>query len=257
MRKARPALTLLLACLVIFALAPAAVAQLPVDPIGGIGDPLGGGTGGGLTDPITDPIGDTVGGGDGTSEPDGKGETNLIDELTKEVDETVKNPETKLDDTVKDPTGSVGGTIGNTTDAATNDVNDISKGLTSPGGKGGKSKNTSRNNNATSGSGQLAAASERYHDKIFAEALAARQADAKNRAPSTLTSSTASSESAGTGVIQTIGRVAAEAVEQAAFPLLLTLLVGAFLIGQNRIDSRDPKLALAPIDSDQDLLSFT
>ena len=267
MRKTRPGLTLLLACLVIFALAPTAAAQLlPADPIGSIGDPLGGGGDSGSGsgsggDPVGDTIGgvtDTIGGKDGSSEPDGSadGDPKLVEEVTNGIKDTVKNPETKVDETVNDPSGSIGGTIGNTTDAATNDVNDISKGLTSPGGKGGKEKNASRNN-ATSGSGQLAAASERYHDKVFAEALAARQADAKNRTPSTSTSSTTSAESAETGVIQTIGRVAAEAVEQAAFPLLLTLLVGAFLIGQNRIDRRDPKLALAPLDSDQDLLSFT
>jgi hypothetical protein len=35
------------------------------------------------------------------------------------------------------------------------------------------------------------------------------------------------------------------------------MLVGAFLMVQNRIDRKDPKLALAPVDSEHDLLSFT
>lgn len=261
MRKTRPGLTLLLACLVIFALAPAAAAQLPSDPIGTIGDTLGGGDSGSGSgsggDPVGDTIGgvtDTIGGETGTSEPDGTkdSDTKLIEDVTKDVTDTVSSPENKVDETVNDPSGSIGGTIGNTTD----DVNDISKGLTSPDGKHGK--NTSKNN-VTSGGGQLGTAAARYHEKVFAAALAARLADAKNRTPSTLTltSSATSTEDVGsTGVIASIGRVAAEAAQQAAFPLLLTLLVGAFLIGQNRIDRRDPKLALAPVDSDQDLLSF-
>ncbi|MGH2756284.1 MAG: hypothetical protein ACRDI3_00670, partial [Actinomycetota bacterium] len=59
------------------------------------------------------------------------------------------------------------------------------------------------------------------------------------------------------GVFAEIGRVAAEAAQQVAFPLALAMMVGAFLMVQNRIDRRDPKLALAPIDSDHELLTFS
>lgn len=40
-----------------------------------------------------------------------------------------------------------------------------------------------------------------------------------------------------------------------AFPLALALIVGAFLLAQNRLDRRDPRLALAPVGPD--LLDFT
>jgi hypothetical protein len=40
------------------------------------------------------------------------------------------------------------------------------------------------------------------------------------------------------------------------FPLALALLVAAFLLVQNRVDRKDPKLALAPISSTQGLLGF-
>jgi hypothetical protein len=40
-----------------------------------------------------------------------------------------------------------------------------------------------------------------------------------------------------------------------AFPLALALIVGAFLLAQNRLDRRDPRLALAPIGPD--VLDFT
>jgi hypothetical protein len=35
-----------------------------------------------------------------------------------------------------------------------------------------------------------------------------------------------------------------------AFPLALALIVGAFLLAQNRLDRRDPRLALAPVGPD-------
>lgn len=267
MRKPTAGLTLLLACLVVFALAPAAAAQLPIDPIGSIGDPLGGGTegsgspgdgsggsgSGGGVGSVVDDVEDTLDGDDSSSEPDGtpEGDPKIVEEITNEVNDVVKDPQTTVNETTEDPSGSVGGAIDDTSHAANKDVKDATKGLTAKGGHARKDHRSS------TGAGRLAAAAA-YHDEVFAKSLAARQADTKNRAPSILASGMVSTvDAAGSGVIQQIGRVAAEAAQQAAFPLLLTLLVVAFLVGQNRIDSRDPKLALAPIDSDQDLLSFT
>jgi hypothetical protein len=48
-------------------------------------------------------------------------------------------------------------------------------------------------------------------------------------------------------------RVAGEAAQRAAFPLLLLLLIAGFLIAQHRIDRKDPKLALAPVHRELDL----
>ncbi|MDQ3963122.1 MAG: hypothetical protein M3277_04305 [Actinomycetota bacterium] len=270
MGKLRPGLTLLLACLVIFALAPAAAAQLPSDPVGdigdtvggggGIGDPIGGGSGGGLGDPVGD-ITDPLDGNEGSSGPGGKQDDPKLEEgILKPITDTVNKPEDKVDETVNDPSGSVGQTIdrslGGIGNRVTKDVSDVTKGLHGGDGKGRKKTS---NGDANTGAGAFGTGSGRRHDKVFAASLAARMADAKNRTPSsTLTSSTTSTDATGpAGVIQQIGRVAAEAAQRAAFPLVLILLVGAFLIGQNRIDRRDPKLAMAPVDSDQDLLSFT
>ena len=47
---------------------------------------------------------------------------------------------------------------------------------------------------------------------------------------------------------------AIEAAKDFAFPLVLTLIVGAFLTIQHRVDRKEPKLVFAPIDND--LLSF-
>ena len=47
-----------------------------------------------------------------------------------------------------------------------------------------------------------------------------------------------------------IGEAAAQAAKQVAFPLALVIVVVAFLMVQNRLDRRDPKLAEAPIAPD-------
>jgi hypothetical protein len=65
--------------------------------------------------------------------------------------------------------------------------------------------------------------------------------------------------SRGGGFVSTLGELSAAGLRTAtrfAFPLILALLVVAFLAVQSRIDRNDPKLRLAPIDSKHDLVSF-
>ncbi|MBA2724489.1 MAG: hypothetical protein H0U53_00730, partial [Actinobacteria bacterium] len=50
---------------------------------------------------------------------------------------------------------------------------------------------------------------------------------------------------------------AIEAAKLFAFPLALTLLVVGFMLIQNKIDKKDPKLALAAVDTTDELLSFS
>ena len=54
--------------------------------------------------------------------------------------------------------------------------------------------------------------------------------------------------------MQTLRRVAVAAAKTAAFPLALAVIVAVFLAIQDRIDRKDPKLALAPLRSP--MLSF-
>ena len=52
-----------------------------------------------------------------------------------------------------------------------------------------------------------------------------------------------------------IGQVAVKSLEKPQFPLLLLVVVALFLMIQNRIDRKDPKLATAPVDAEP-LLGF-
>lgn len=47
-----------------------------------------------------------------------------------------------------------------------------------------------------------------------------------------------------------IGQVAVKSLEKPQFPLLLLVVVALFLLIQNRIDRKDPKLASAPVESE-------
>lgn len=53
-----------------------------------------------------------------------------------------------------------------------------------------------------------------------------------------------------------LGQAVLPAAERAAFPIFLLLIVAVFLALQDRIDRRDPKLALAPVD-DEPYIAFT
>jgi hypothetical protein len=55
------------------------------------------------------------------------------------------------------------------------------------------------------------------------------------------------------GFLGKLRRAVGEAAERAAFPLLLLLAMAIFVLLQNRLDKRDPKLALAPIHTTPDL----
>jgi hypothetical protein len=56
------------------------------------------------------------------------------------------------------------------------------------------------------------------------------------------------------GLFDRFGTLAIEAAKELAFPLALALIVLLFVAVQNRIDRKDPKLALAPVEPD--LLRF-
>lgn len=54
-----------------------------------------------------------------------------------------------------------------------------------------------------------------------------------------------------------LAQAALDAAKAFTFPALLIGLVVGFVLMQNRIDHKDPKLAFAPVSSDQEYLSFT
>jgi hypothetical protein len=243
-------------------LTPAAHAQ-----VAGVGDAVGGVVGGGadsgsgIVGGVTDPL---VGGGtnsgaadDGSGDP-GSSNPGPLDGVTGTVDQVVDHTTQSAHDTVTEVDNTVGnvggGTVGETVDTVTGAV-ERTAGLSGHSGARSNDRDGRQKDARTASSGPSTSAEVLGRDFAAAmQADAQKIKDLQETSPVAFaTSGTDSHES----VISQIGKIVAEAAQQAVFPVLLVLMVLAFLTVQNRIDSRDPKLALAPVDSEHDLLSFT
>ena len=247
-------------------LAPVAHAQIGSLelPGGGVADGVGLGGGGseggdsgsGLIGGETEGLegrNDSAASEGGDPEPNGP-----ISGVIDAVDDTVDHTSDKVEEATGDHgtldaiTSGVGGTVGVVTETILRTSDGLSGDGRNKKRKGGRS---SDGRSPTTSSSSISSGAE-----VLGVSLAdALQADGRNiraaGAGGTYVPTAASPSNQ--SVITQIGRVAAEAVRQAAFPIALILMVAAFLMVQNRIDSKDPKLALAPMDSEHDLLSFS
>lgn len=239
-------------------LAPVAHAQ-----IAGIGDPVG------VVVPEPPPllppepppppmppsdglVGDIGGGSTGTGSGSGG------DPIGGVID-TIDNAKDQAEETAGDAGGNIGQVApgaGGVIDSVKEKLDRTPDGLSGTGGhkkKGARSSNGRTDSRSPSSVGT--------GTEVLGGSLAdALRADGKIVAAATQVGTDYAVTGAsvtGQSVITQIGRVAAEAAQQAAFPIALILMVVAFLMVQNRIDGKDPKLALAPVDSEHDLLSFT
>ena len=230
---------------------------------------------------IVDGVLDTVSGGDNEStasdadassgqEDSGSSDGSLVDNVIGSLDggdnKTESSNEGPLEELVNainetaDETGVsevVGGTV-NAVDYAASQltgsdgtVKQVTKALTGNGGR--DKKNPSAGPGTTSNYPTLEVLGQTFVNANRSNDGGSRQARVTSPRTATPVTSPVVEES----VIAQIGRVAGEAIEKAAFPIALMLLVGGFLMVQNRIDRKDPKLALAPVDSERDLLIFT
>jgi hypothetical protein len=224
---------------------PRANAQL-----GGLGDAVGGTidnvTGNDGSNSSSSDDGSTEGSEGGLLDPIG----NVVDETVTNTVEVVKDTGDKTVDKVQDVANHAGQTVTNITDSAEETVKNVIK---KPRDSRDRSPNKGRDRSTSSPRADRAGSDV----KVFGSSLAdSMQRDAKN--PVLVSSSSdAPTVAASDSLVEQIARGALAAAQQAAFPLLLTMLVAGFLMVQNRIDRSDPKLALAPVDSDHDLLSFT
>lgn len=175
-----------------------------------------------------------------------------VKDTTEKIGSTVKDGTKTTGDTVT----SVGGTAGGTVSKVYNDTLDTTVGLI--GGDGGKKKK----GKTTKASGKI---TNKNDENVSVAAFAAsreafplagaeaRYIEPVAKAPALETASTFLDAR----TPQQLLEAAIEAAKRFAFPLALTILVVAFLLIQNRIDSKDPKLAMASVDLEEDLLSFS
>lgn len=220
-------------------LAPAASAQLSVvkDTTDKIADTATE-TGGKVGDFVTDTgstVGDTVGGPLGGIVKNTTGEAgDTITDTSATAGDTVRTIGKAADQTIEDTLDAIGGVTGGATNRQTDDGN-------KKNGSKGESPTLAERGAATSASRTpfpLIGSKARYIGIAEAPALAAGWSYLA-RTPAELL------------------EAAIEAAKRFVFPLALTLLVIAFLLIQNRIDNKDPKLAMAALDVDGELLSFS
>ena len=159
-----------------------------------------------------------------------------VDHTTEQVDETVSDTEKTVQDTVRDVAGPPGSTP---TDPST-PKDTVKGGATEKG-----SRNPGRD--SRSGSADRGESSSDPRPTVRAPATNPLSSPAGASHTDALGPATASQP-------VDLAQTPAEIAKLFVFPLLLSAIVVAFLLMEGRLDRSDPKLALAPLDTE--MLSF-
>ncbi|MDQ3915719.1 MAG: hypothetical protein M3323_10400 [Actinomycetota bacterium] len=204
-------------------------------------------TGGG---PVGGAVDEVTGGG---------GAGGVVDEVTGGVTGPVEEVVEAVTGTVEDVKGELGNNAGAVVDRIVDAVDGPSgDGSTPPGSETGGTGGTHPGDAA---GGRTSTPTDVAGSRTAREIAAAVSPDgfAGSTAVATLASATASvppHDAPAPSLLERIARSAVDVAGQIAFPMLLALAVGAFVLVQNRVDRRDPKLALAALDAEEDLLGF-
>lgn len=219
-----------------------------VEEVGGsVGDTVDN-VGGSVGDTVTDTggsVGDAVGGPVGDA----------VKDVTGAVGGAVKDSTNTAGGTVKDTTGAVGQAIDGATDPILGEK-DGNGGKDHGGKKNGSKDRNGAGNGKTTGDRPSVLGGSSFGEGAFGFGT---------RVPAITLGSAGSQELAGDQVaafapeplnLGALTEAAVEAVKKFAFPIMLSFLVAAFMLIQDRVDRKDPKLALAAVDTDQEWLSF-
>ncbi len=179
--------------------------------------------------------------------------TSTVDQTTTTVEETAATVTDQVNKTVEPVTDTVKDILGQAPDTGVIDdptgiLPDVLGSTVQPSGPGA----TEPGGNATAtgpGGGKSRIAGGAVSPLSF------RRGPVKGSVAATISSTPAVSLTAPRrGLFERIGSLAIQAAEALAFPLALAVIVLLFVAVQNRIDRKDPKLALAPVAPD--LLRF-
>jgi hypothetical protein len=226
-------------------LAPAARAGCSITQLGCVlQDPPASGSGNHVGD-VLDGVGGTAGGVV-------DGATDAVGDAVDDVGGTVGGVVDDVGDTVGDVVDDVGDTVGDVVD----DVTDVGGGVVDPTGPGGGlpvAPPSGPTDPATEPALPTRAPANpaRVDRSAPASAPSAVPAAANPGAPGLSLLDRPDDESIARRQSHehggSLARIAAEAARQLAFPLALVVIVVCFLLVQDRLDRKDPKLALAPM----------
>jgi hypothetical protein len=266
-------------------LAPAASAQVPTvtDPTGVIGGGSGGGGSssdsgsggvvGGVVDGVTGGSGSQSASGSGsgsgggivggvvdvvTGGNDGGNDGGIVDTVTGAVKDTVDHADQASGGSVSNVKNAVDDATGGA--AESSPIGNPLSGFTGSGKtKGSAPKSGGIRVAHTGRSGSTSDGIERAF-AATSKAATVQRLDSRHGtnplAGDTTDSASFSAPEPSTPILSQLTQAALAAGEKLAFPLALSLMVVAFLMVQGRIDRKDAKLVLAPIDAEQELLSF-
>ncbi len=254
----------------LIALAPSASAQVEVTQVG---DPVGDVTGTveNTTDDVTGTVGDTVA---DTANKAGDTVTdvgNSAGDTVTDVGDTVG--ETVGSDTISDATGTLGGAVKDITKSAGDTIKDTGGQLAAATDDGTRS--IDKLLGKKSGSSYTVPSGRKMNEARFGTEVKAHEVwnvrgmagngasfvagEFGGFAPSIasqLGELASQTQLFTRPTLAEIARAAQEAIKQFTFPIALTLMVAAFMLAQGKLDRKDPKLALAAVDTDEDMLSF-
>ena len=187
-------------------------------------------------------------------------EVPVHDDVADAVDGTTGATSEAVDKTKEAADKATGGWSEPVTDPVVDGINetlDLTPSLKEGAGKG-KKKRDRNGTGSKAGSGssfvnEQAAAAAAY-ERSF-DALAAREA--RRLLDGRLDQAVSFIPPAEPPLGERLARAALEAAKAFTFPAILIGLVVGFVLVQNRIDHRDPKLAFAPVSSEQEYVSFT
>lgn len=221
----------------LFVALPLVIALAPAAYAGGITDVTDAAND--TVDDATQAVGDTV---DSAADPDGPIQetiddtTDAVDNATGGATEPVTDPVRKI---TQDNLGPVDDVVGGVTDDVLGSRDPaIDGGRTGGSLDGAKEPSTSIRQNAPGTAGRASGATGGTTISRRVTQPVSRPIESEVAGPPS--------------IVEQAGRIAREV----AFPLALLLMVGGFLVIQSRWDKKDPKLALAPIDVDDQYLSF-
>ncbi len=171
-----------------------------------------------------------------------------MDDAQQSVNDGAADPTGTADDAVKQAQDTAGGAVDTVTDTVDGILNPPGDDGGGPGGGGGNGGNGGNHGGGTGGNGTSTGTTSVPGGSAITPVA--------TLPPTTLSGATVEGQApaggrrGGHGALGRFGDVIARAARQVAFPLALTLIVIAFVVMQNRLDRRDPKLAYAPIGPD-------
>lgn len=220
-----------------------------VDSVTDTVDESTGGNSGGVTDAVDNAVEETTG---GVSQGTGA----IVDKTKQTVDKTVED----VDQATGGAVTGTGNKVGKVFDDPLNHLENP-LGFRDRNGDGELSKKERRRLRESGGltPKQIAALEDalRSAQAETRVAILDRREGVRKTAPFGLDAMTSPVTASPESALSQLAQAAGEAAKKLAFPMALTMMVLGFLVVQGRIDGRDEKLALAPIDAEQDLLSFS